>query len=292
MLKSMTGVGRAKYEVNQREYVVEIKAVNHKYSDITIKLPKILSYLEDKIKKEIATKVHRGKVDVFIDFTEESAEGKEICINRPLAKSYIQELKKLQEENELTSPITIADIMKLPDVLVVKQTEEAENVIWEELKVVLHQALDNFVDMRMVEGERLKDDITTRILDIEQKVEKICAFSTGLVEEYVVKLNNRIKEILQTDVVEQTRLAQEVVIYADKSSIEEETTRLKSHVAQCKTLLEEEGPVGKKLDFLIQEMNRETNTIGSKSVSIEITNLVIDIKTQLENIREQIQNIE
>ena len=140
--------------------------------------------------------------------------------------------------------------------------------------------------------KKLKEDISSRILDIEQKVNKICEFSTGLVEEYVVKLSNRIKDILKTDIVDQTRLAQEVVIYADKSSIDEETTRLKSHVYQFTRLLEENEPVGKKIDFLIQEMNRETNTIGSKSVSIEITNLVIDIKTQLENIREQIQNIE
>ncbi len=292
MLKSMTGFGRAKYQTNNREYIVEIKSVNHKYSDINIKIPKNLSYLEDKIKKAISTVVSRGKIDVYVEFNNLGSFAKDIKINHELAKSYIKELKKMAEENDINSNIFVSDISKLPDVLIIQNTEEEEEKIWQELEIALNKALNNFIDMRINEGKKLKEDISSRILDIEQKVNKICEFSTGLVEEYVVKLSNRIKDILKTDIVDQTRLAQEVVIYADKSSIDEETTRLKSHVYQFTRLLEENEPVGKKIDFLIQEMNRETNTIGSKSVSIEITNLVIDIKTQLENIREQIQNIE
>lgn len=292
MLKSMTGFGRAKLEKNNRIYNIEIKSVNHKYTDISIKLPRSLSYLEESIKKEITANISRGKIDVFITFENYSDEGKEIIINKELIKRYVDEFKIIAEENNLSMDIPVTEITKLPDVLNIKKTDDDEDVIASEVKECLKEAIENFVNMREVEGNKIKEDLLERLSRINDIVEKISLSSTGLVEEYVVKLEERIKEILKTNVVDESRLAMETVIYADKCSVEEELTRLKSHINQFKQILQEEKPIGKKIDFLIQEMNREINTTGSKSGSLEITNLVVEAKTELEDIREQIQNIE
>ena len=291
-MKSMTGFGRSKLEENSREYIVEIKSVNHKYSDISIKLPRNIMCFEEKIKKIISSNISRGKVDVFITFNNYSNEGKAVAINKELAKNYISELKELANENGLDDKIRVTEITKMPDVLQLKIEDDDSEVIWQELEKCVNQAVSNFVEMREIEGERIKQDLSIRINTVEDLVNRIFSNTTGLIEEYVVKLRERIKEILQTDVVDEARLAQEIVIYADKCSIEEELTRLRSHIAQFRNLLESKEPVGKKIDFLIQEMNRETNTIASKSVKLEITNLAIEIKTVMEDIREQIQNIE
>ena len=292
-MKSMTGFGRAKLEKNDRIYNIEIKSVNHKYSDISVKLPKSLIYVEDKLKKQISLKIARGKIDVFVSFENYSAKGKDIIVNEELVKKYLEKFKLLAEQNNLSQEIPVAEIIKLPEVLTIKETEDEEDAIQSELLECLEQAINNFVEMREAEANKIKEDLEARINDVEQSVQKISTYSTRLVEEYVVKLEERIKEILKTDVIDEARLAMEVVLYADKCSVEEELTRLKSHIDQFRTLINsKEGPVGKKLDFLIQEMNRETNTMGSKSGSLEITNLVVDIKTKLEDIREQIQNIE
>ena len=292
-MKSMTGFVRAKLEKNDRIYNIEIKSVNHKYSDISVKLPKSLIYVEDKIKKQISLKIARGKIDVFVSFENYSAKGKDIIVNEELVKKYLEKFKLLAEQNNLSQEIPVAEIIKLPEVLTIKETEDEEDAIQSELLECLEQAINNFVEMREAEANKIKEDLEARINDVEQSVQKISTYSTRLVEEYVVKLEERIKEILKTDVIDEARLAMEVVLYADKCSVEEELTRLKSHIDQFRTLINsKEGPVGKKLDFLIQEMNRETNTMGSKSGSLEITNLVVDIKTKLEDIREQIQNIE
>lgn len=290
-MKSMTGFGRANYENDGRTYNVEIKSVNHRYADISVKMPRCISYLEEKVKKEIANSISRGKIDVYITFENNSAKGKNIKINKELAKIYIDELKQLADENSINSNIPVTEISKFPDVLIIENLEE-EDIIWNELEIVLKEALENFVVMRTQEGNKIKEDLEIRIERVEEKVSKISEYSTRLVEEYVVKLETRIKEILKTDVVDKERLNQEIVIYADKCSIEEELTRLNSHIIQFKNFINMENPIGKKIDFLIQEMNRETNTIGSKSGSLEITNMVIDIKTEIEDIREQIQNIE
>lgn len=292
-MKSMTGFGRAKLEKNDRIYNIEIKSVNHKYSDISVKLPKSLIYVEDKIKKQISLKIARGKIDVFVSFENYSAKGKDIIVNEELVKKYLEKFKLLAEQNNLSQEIPVAEIIRLPEVLTIKETEDEEDAIQSELLECLEQAINNFIEMREAEANKIKEDLEARINDVEQSVQKISTYSTRLVEEYVVKLEERIKEILKTDVIDEARLAMEVVLYADKCSVEEELTRLKSHIDQFRTLINsKEGPVGKKLDFLIQEMNRETNTMGSKSGSLEITNLVVDIKTKLEDIREQIQNIE
>lgn len=291
-MNSMTGFGKSKLEINGRSYSIEIKSVNHRYNDINVKLPRSISFYENEIKKVVAKKISRGKIDVFIDYTNYTNEGKNVVINKELAKIYIQQLKTLAVEEQLDSIINVTEISKMPDVLQLKVEEGENDVIFNELLQCLNTALDNFVSMRSTEGERIKEDLIKRANHIKAMVMEISENTTGLIEEYVVKLSERIKEILKTDIVDETRIAQETVIFADKSSIQEELTRLDSHIQQFENILNSSGSIGKKLDFIIQEMNREANTIASKSVKLEITNLVIEIKTELEDIREQVQNIE
>lgn len=291
-MNSMTGFGKAKLEKNGREYGVEIKSVNHRYCDISVKLPRSISFYENEVKKFISNKIVRGKIDVYVDFSNYAVEEKNIIINKDLAKIYIKQLKELAEEEGLDSNLRIIDISKMPDVLQLKSDNQEDEQILEELLLCVDEALNNFTAMRIAEGEKIKQDLSRRLDNIQALVNEISQNTTGLMEEYVVKLRERIKEILKTDTVDEQRLAQETVIFADKSSIEEELTRLDSHIHQFEKIINSEGSIGKKLDFLIQEMNREANTIASKSVKLEITNLVINIKTELEDIREQIQNIE
>ena len=290
MAKSMTGFGRSKYENEGREYTVEIKSVNHKYCDVSIKMPRIISYLEDNVKKEVMKNISRGKIDVWINFNNYSEKGKNIHINKEVANMYIRQLKELAESAGIKQEISVTEISKFPDVLTVENIED-EELIQEELISTVSEAVQSLVSMRQIEANRLVEDLRKRMKYILNKVNEISKNSTGLIEEYIVKLESRIKEILKTDSVDKERLALETVIYADKCSIEEEITRLKSHIVQFDTLLEKEN-IGKRLDFLLQEMNREINTIGSKAGSLAITNLVVDVKSELENIREQVQNIE
>ncbi len=293
MIKSMTGYGKGALNIENREYQIEIKSVNHRYLDISVKLPRTLSYLEENIKKQISEKVKRGKIDVFVTFQNNSQEGKNVKINKELAQIYIKQLRELAKEEKISDNIEVIDIAKFPDILTIKIDEEDEK-IKNELIQVTKEATNQIVEMKSIEGEKIAQDLIARIENIETKIKEISQKSTGLIEEYVVKLEKRIKEILKTQEVDEARLAQEVVIYADKCSIEEEITRLKSHICQFRNLITntDNEAIGKKLDFIIQEMNRETNTIGSKANNLEITNGVIDIKTKLEDIREQVQNIE
>ena len=291
MIKSMTGYGKSSLCINSREYQIEIKAVNHKYIDVNIKLPRIISYLEDEIRKYIISRIKRGKIDITITFENYGKDGNNIKINTELAKFYIESLKKLAEEENLSTEINVTEITKMPDVLTIKN-DINEDEIKQELLQVLKEATDQLIEMRKKEGAKISVDILNKIDQIEIKTNEILGLSTGLIEEYVVKLEARIKDLLKTDELDKARLMQEVVIYADKCSIEEEVTRLKSHISQLRNLINIDEPTGKKMDFLIQEMNRETNTIGSKSNNLDITNDVITIKTILEDIREQIQNIE
>lgn len=291
MIKSMTGYGKSSLSINSREYQVEIKTVNHKYIDVNIKMPRIISYLEEDIRKLVVSRIKRGKVDIQISFENYSKDGNEVKINTELAQIYIQSLRELAEAENLSSNIEVTEITKLPDVLTIKSNLD-EDETKEELLQVVNEAIDKLIQMRKVEGEKISKDILDKIARIEQKNEEIFGLSTGLIEEYVVKLEARVKELLKTEELDKSRLMQEVVIYADKCSVEEEVTRLRSHIYQLRQLINSEEPIGKKMDFLIQEMNRETNTIGSKANNLEITNTVVDIKTILEDIREQIQNIE
>lgn len=293
MIRSMTGFGRGMYSTEEREYTIEIKSVNHKYTDINVRLPYVLSFLEEKIKKEVSQNVARGKIDINVTFVNNSNLGKKISINKPLAKEYIEELRKIKEENNIIDDISIMKIAKLPDILNITQ-DNNEEVLWEELNKALQEAIKNLLEGKEVEGKKLSEDMLQRLENINNHILEISQYSTGLIEQYVVKLKDKIKEIMQTDLIDEARISQEVVLYADKTSIEEEITRLKSHITQFRELLQSESvkKTGKRLDFIIQEMNREINTIGSKSNCLEITNLVIELKTELEDVREQVQNIE
>ena len=282
MIKSMTGFGRGKYENEGRSYTVDIKSVNHKYTDISVRLPRFLNSEEDKIRKRISSAISRGKVDVLISFENYSSKG---------TKEYIKELKSLADETDLQFNVDVIDISKFPEILKIEDTQD-EELIGKELMIAVDDALEKFISMREIEGTRLVQDIEQRIYLIQNKVNEITEFSSTLVKEYMEKLKVRVNELLEPSTVDENRLMQEIVIFSDKSSIEEELTRLKSHMSQFLELIKQSSPIGKKIDFLIQEINREVNTIGSKANCLDITNRVIEIKTEVENIREQIQNIE
>ena len=291
MIKSMTGFGRGKYENEGRTYTVEIKSVNHKYSDINVRLPRFLNSVEDKIRKRVAEVISRGKIDIFVSFENYSNKGTTIRINKELAKEYIKELKSLAEEADLRFDLNVIDVSKFPEILKLED-EDNDELIGQEVMIALDDALEKFVNMREVEGQKLVEDIERRIYLIQDKVNEITNFSSTLVEDYMARLQTRVNELLAPGTVDESRLMQEIVIFSDKSSIEEELTRLKSHISQFLQLIKQSSPIGKKIDFLIQEINREVNTIGSKANCLDITNKVIEIKTEVENIREQIQNIE
>lgn len=291
MIKSMTGFGRGKYEKDGRNYSIDIKSVNHKYSDIGIRMPRILNPFEDKIRKKMAESISRGKIDVFVNFENYSNIGNTIHFNLELAKEYVKGLEELAKETGVEYNMDVMALAKMPEILKIEE-DESEEILGKELMLALDEALKNFVQMREVEGQKLIQDMEKRMAWIEEKVNEIEKYSGTLVKEYMQKLESRVKELMDAKVVDENRLAQEIVIFSDKSSIEEELTRLKSHIMQFRNFLKENSPIGKKFDFLIQEMNREINTIGSKANCLEITNRVIEVKTEIENIREQVQNIE
>lgn len=291
MVKSMTGYGKSTLSINSREYQVEIKTVNHKYLDTSIRMPRCLSSLEEDVRKEIASNLKRGKVEVSINFENHGKNINNIVINTELAKDYIRSLKKLADEEGLESNIEVTEITKLPDVLTIKENLDNDEIKKELLQVV-QDAVNQLIEMRKKEGQKISVAILEKIDKINSKILDISSLSIGLIDEYIVKLEKRIKELLKTDDIDKSRLMQEVVIFADKCSVEEEVTRLKSHIEQLKELINSDGATGKKMDFLIQEMNREINTIGSKANNLDITNNVVEVKTIIEDIREQIQNIE
>ena len=291
MVNSMTGYGKSTLSINSREYQVEIKTVNHKYLDTSIRMPRCLSSLEEDVRKEIASNLKRGKVEVSINFENHGKNINNIVINTELAKDYIRSLKKLADEEGLEANIEVTEITKLPDVLTIKEDLDNDEIKKELLQVV-QDAVNQLIEMRKKEGQKISVAILEKIDKINSKIFDISSLSIGLIDEYIVKLEKRIKELLKTDDIDKSRLMQEVVIFADKCSVEEEVTRLKSHIEQLKELINSDGATGKKMDFLIQEMNREINTIGSKANNLDITNNVVEVKTIIEDIREQIQNIE
>lgn len=293
MIKSMTGFGRgiskdgAKYS-----FTLEMKSVNSRYLDLNIRMPKFMFSLEDKIRKEISKRLSRGKVDVFINYSNYGKNDVKANLNDNLAQSYMECLEKLADSYDVKNDISVSLLAKFPEVITVEDKEENLDDIWSELSIVLQDALDMMIDMRTKEGRTLKYDIEEKINNIESLVCKIDEESQSVVDNYKVRLEERLKELLPKMEVDETRIAQEVCIFADKASIDEEITRLHSHINQIRNTLKVNEPIGRKLDFIIQEVNRESNTIASKSNSIEITNNVIDIKNIIEKIREQVQNIE
>ena len=291
MIKSMTGYGRGNYENDGRIYTVEIKTINHRYNDVSVKLPRYLNFLEDNIRRYISKTINRGKVEVYISLENMSDKGRNIKIDKVLAGTYINELRSLSSEYSIPDDITVMSLAKMSDIIVV-ENDAQEELYWQELQEAMSVAIKNIDEARSIEGKRLAEDIEARLNKISEYVNIVEKASEKLLEEYKVKLKNRINELGANNIVDENRIGIEIVLFADKSSICEEVTRLKSHIESFKNMLKSEGPIGKKIDFLIQEMNRETNTIGSKANSIGITNYVIEMKNEIENIREQVQNIE
>jgi uncharacterized protein (TIGR00255 family) len=292
MIKSMTGFGRGSVEQDGRSFIVEIKSVNHRYCDLNIKMPKSFLSFEDRIRKTVLEKISRGKVDVFITQNKQEKIGVKAVLDENLADSYVECLKKIKDKYDIKEGLSISLIAKFPDVIILKQEEEDIESIWGILSNPLKEAINLLVEMREKEGLKLKKDILSKCDYIKQSLDKIEKRSPFVVCEYKEKLNERLKELLQDYQVDENRIAMEVAIFGDKACIDEEIVRLNSHLVQLRETFNLDEPIGRKLDFILQEMNRETNTIGSKANDLEITNSVLNIKNEIEKIREQIQNIE
>ncbi len=293
MAISMTGFGRGEYKNDNYHFTVECRTINHKYVDINIRLPRKISFLEDKIRNVVKEYVKRGRVDLYIKLDLIGSEDVNLKFDEKLASEYVNILNNIKSTFNLQDDITVMNIAKFPDIIKSEEKEEDEDLLWSMLKVALDDCLVKLKDMRKEEGIKLSNDIDMRCDLLKDYIEQIENYSYNVVNEYKEKLNNRIAEIIENpSLVDENRLAQEVAIYADKCSITEEIVRFKSHILQLKKTIHKDESIGRKIDFLIQEMNRETNTIGSKSSDLNITNLVVEIKSELEKIREQIQNVE
>ncbi len=293
MIKSMTGYGRGEVQNDLYKFKVEIKAVNHRYNDIVIKMPRHISYLEERIKKIIKEKIKRGKVDVYINLEYINESSIAVNVDIPLAKSYKLALEELVKDLELEDNIRLNNILGIPEIVKTERKELDEDLIWVCLSEALHIAVDNIVNMRELEGKELKLDILEKLSNIEEIADQVEKRAPNVVLEYKDKLRERIKTLLEDNaVLDEDRLGSEVVFFADRCSIDEEIVRLSSHIKQFRIILDEDDSVGRKLDFLTQELNREINTIGSKANDLIITNHVVNLKAEIEKIREQIQNIE
>lgn len=292
MIKSMTGFGRWEIATNEKKILVEMKAVNHRYCDMSIKLPKKLNFFEVAIRNLMKEYVVRGKVDLFITY-EDFTKAKE-CVkyNEDIARDYYNNLEKMAITFKLKNDLSAQALSKYPDVFTLEEQTLDEEEIWEQLEEAIRKAAQNFLEARIAEGMHLKQDITKKLDEMYQLVEKIEKRSPGIVEEYRKRLTNKVEELLRDTKIDESALATEIIIYADKICVDEETVRLKSHITNMKATLDMEESVGRKLDFIAQEMNREANTVLSKASDLEISNLAIDLKTGIEKIREQIQNIE
>lgn len=292
MIKSMTGFGRGSSQEEGKEFIVEIKTVNHRYVDIFVKYPRQLSFLEDKVRDVVGKSLSRGKIDVYISFEDKGEDSKTVFLDEALAKAYIRSINLMKETFNLEDGASAALVSRFPDVLRVEKAEADEGKIWALLKRALENALDSLIAMRIKEGTELRGSLLEKADYIEIIIKAISQRSPEVVREYKAKLESRIKEIMEQQVIDENRLAMEVAIFADRCSIDEEIVRLGSHIVQLRETLNSKQPVGRKLDFLVQEMNREINTIGSKANDLIITKNVIDLKSEIEKIREQIQNIE
>lgn len=292
MVRSMTGFGRAKQQINGLDITIEIKSVNHRYFEFSARLPRVYNFLEDKIKSTLAGSISRGKVEVSVSVEDNSENATVVEINREYANAYISALKLLSKEYKIKDDIKVSSFAGNSDVFKVRKQVLEDQVIENAVLTVLKSALDNFIEMRTVEGERLVNDVKSRTAFILEKVEFIEKRSPETVKAYQERIEQKIKELLEDTAIDEQRILTEVAIFADKVAVAEETVRLRSHIKQFEDLLNSDEAVGRKLDFIVQEMNRETNTIGSKAQDIEIAHTVVDIKSEIEKIREQIQNME
>lgn len=292
MIKSMTGFGRCLETVNGRDILVEIKSVNHRYYEFSARVPRAYGFLEEKMKTFLQGRISRGKVDVGVTVYNLNCDDESIEVNKGIAKEYITALRGANEELGLTDDLTLSGIMRLPDIFNVRKAQEDEEAVWNDVKQTAEKALDNFIAMREAEGVKMKEDIISRLDYITELVGRVEERSPVVTENYRKRLFDKLTEILEDKNIDEQRIITEAAVFSEKTAVDEETVRLRSHIAQCRELLDSDEAVGRKLDFLIQEFNRESNTIGSKAQDIDITKIVVELKSEIEKIREQIQNIE
>ncbi len=292
MIKSMTGFGRCEITENNRKFTVEMKSVNHRYLDINIKMPKKLNFFESSIRTELKNYISRGKVDLFIAYEDYTENNASIRYNRELAAEYMKYLRQMQEDFGLEDDIRVSTLSRYPDVFTMEEQNVDEEKLWKELQKAIRGAAEGFVQTRIVEGEHLRDDLIEKLDGMLKLVDFIAERSPQIVQEYRQKLEDKVKDLLGDAQVDENRLLTEVTIFADKVCVDEELVRLRSHITTTKATLLEGGSIGRKLDFIAQEMNREANTTLSKSNDLEISNCAIELKTEIEKVREQIQNIE
>lgn len=292
MIRSMTGFGRGEATVDGRDITVEIKSVNHRYFEFNCRTTRGFGFLEEKLKSYIKERVSRGKIDMFVSLSQKEDTESIVKINPSLALGYINALKKLSDEYGVKDDISVSTVSSYSDIFQVHKAPEDEEEVWNAVKPVLDTALNNFIAMRETEGEKMKADVMSRAKHILSIVDEIESRSPERVKEYEARLKERIEELLGSADYDEQRVITEVAIFADKVAVDEETVRLRSHFDQLKSMMDSDGEVGRKLDFIIQEMNREANTIGSKANDSSLSHMVVDIKAEIEKIREQIQNIE
>ncbi len=292
MVKSMTGYGRAVETVNGREFTVEIRSVNNRYLDCTVKLPRALSFGEDAVKQAVKNTISRGKVDVFVSMRSESGDDVKITLNAPVVEGYLDAMRQMAENYGVREDISVSSLSRMPDVFTVEKPQLDEEQLLKDLLSVAAKAIENFDAMRTAEGQALENDLRSRGQTIVSLVSQVEQGSEQTVADYRTRLENKLKEVLANTAIDESRILTEAAIFADKVAVDEETVRLRSHLSQMNQMLTTGGAIGRKLDFLLQEMNRESNTIGSKCSDVRLARIVVDIKAELEKIREQTQNIE
>lgn len=292
MIKSMTGFGRSEVAEENRKISVELKSVNHRYLEVNLRMPKKLNFFDAAVRTYLKKYMNRGKIDIFINYEDLSDSQTALLYNETLAGEYLKYLRQMQETFSLQDDVTVTQLSRYPDVLTMEEQTADEEELWKLIQKALDEACGHFVETRVAEGNRLHDDILHKLDVIEQGISVIEERSPGIIKEYRAKLEDKVKELLCDTQIDEGRIAAEVVIYADKICTDEEVVRLRSHVEAMRTALEEKEGVGRKLDFIAQEMNREANTILSKANDIEVSNCAIGLKTEIEKVREQIQNIE
>lgn len=291
-MRSMTGFGRASGVTGGKEYLVEIRAVNSRYCELTVKLPRSFTYLEEKLKTLIKGTVSRGKTEVYLSVTDVESRSTAVTVNTAVIKNYLEEMRRCGDELGLNDNLALSDIFRMTDAFTVIRTEADEEEIWAAVKSIAEQALEKFTEMREKEGEKLRADVLEKLANIERMTEEVEKQSPLTTEAYRKKLYDKMTEILEDKQIDEQRILTEAAIFAEKTAVDEETVRLHSHFKQFREMCDSTEPIGRKLDFMVQELNRESNTIGSKAQDVNITKLVIEMKSEIEKIREQIQNIE
>ena len=292
MVKSMTGYGRAVETVNGREFTVELRSVNNRYLDCSVKLPRSLSFAEEAVKQAVKATISRGKVDVFISVRSEGAADVKVTLNAAMVEGYLTAMKQMVSDYGVSDDISVSLLSRMPEVFTVEKPEVDEDQLRADLLGVLAKALESYDAMRAAEGKALENDLRSRGNTIRALVSQVEAGNSQTVADYRTRLENKLKEVLANTAIDESRILTEAAIFADKVAVDEETVRLRSHLEQMDAMLTGGGAIGRKLDFLLQEMNRESNTIGSKCSDVRLARIVVDIKAELEKIREQTQNIE